>query len=161
MNGEGAQLEIGRIERSHGLHGDVLVRLVTNRIERLAPGSVLASDRGPLRVASAREHQGRFIVRFAEIVTREAADAARGVILRAAPIDDDDELWVSDLIGAEVSDQHGVAHGRVVSVQANPASDLLVLESGALVPVRFVISVEPQVRVVVDVPAGLLDDDAG
>jgi 16S rRNA processing protein RimM len=41
-------------------------------------------------------------------------------------------------------------------VQANPASDLLVLDTGALVPVRFV--VERLVdALVVDAPQGLFD----
>ena len=35
--------------RPHGLKGEVVVELVTNRTERLAPGTVLASDRGDLR----------------------------------------------------------------------------------------------------------------
>ena len=43
------------------------------------------------------------------------------------------------------------------SVEANPASDLLVLAGGPLIPLRFVVSTEPGVRVVVDIPDGLLD----
>ena len=45
---------------------------------------------------------------------------------------------------------------RPVAVEANPASDLLVLDSGALVPLRFVVSAEPG-HVTVDPPAGLFD----
>jgi 16S rRNA processing protein RimM len=44
----------------------------------------------------------------------------------------------------------------VVAVQANPASDLLVMEDGNLVPLRFVLGRE-EGRLVVDVPAGLFD----
>jgi 16S rRNA processing protein RimM len=46
--------------------------------------------------------------------------------------------------------------GRVESVQANPAADLLVLDSGALVPMVFVVEVGPG-RIVVDPPAGLFE----
>ena len=60
------------------------------------------------------------------------------------------------LIGAEVVDVAGRAHGRVASVEANPASDLLVLGDGRLVPLAFVVESSTG-RVVVDVPAGLLD----
>jgi hypothetical protein len=42
-------------------------------------------------------------------------------------------------------------------MENNPASDLLVLESGALVPLRFVVDVVAGVRVLVDVPEGLFD----
>ncbi len=47
--------------------------------------------------------------------------------------------------------------GTVESVEANPASDLLVLDGGALIPLRFVVEHEPGVRVTVEVPDGLLD----
>jgi 16S rRNA processing protein RimM len=40
--------------------------------------------------------------------------------------------------------------------QANPAHDLLLLDTGALVPMVFVVEHEPGV-VVVDLPDGLLD----
>ena len=44
----------------------------------------------------------------------------------------------------------------VASVEDNPASDLLVLESGALIPMAFVVSTAPG-EIVVDLPEGLLD----
>ncbi len=47
-------------------------------------------------------------------------------------------------------------HGRVESVQANPASDLLVLDTGPLVPLRFVVE-QRDGTVVVDAPEGLFD----
>jgi 16S rRNA processing protein RimM len=81
----------------------------------------------------------------------------RGVRLHAPPLDhDDDQLWVHDLVGAELVDVAGHAHGRVVAVEANPAHDLLVLDDGRLVPVVFVVE-HTAGRVVVDPPAGLLE----
>ena len=59
--------------------------------------------------------------------------------------------------GAELFDASGVSHGKVVDVEANPASDILVLDSGALVPLTFVTSVEANVRIDVDVPDGLFE----
>jgi 16S rRNA processing protein RimM len=153
---EPALLEVGRIEKSHGLRGQVVVRLLTNRVERLEPGTQLAADDDVLTVASATPHHDRWLVAFHGVADRDTADALRGRVLRAAPIDDPDELWVHDLIGAEVVDK-GEVRGRVVEVEANPASDLLVLDTGALVPVRFVVGVEAGSRVEVDAPDGLFD----
>jgi len=43
-------------------------------------------------------------------------------------------------------------------VEANPASDLLVLESGGLIPLRFVTQRDAAAgTLVVDIPDGLLD----
>jgi hypothetical protein len=56
-----------------------------------------------------------------------------------------------------VEDTAGTVLGTIEGVEANPASDLLVITGGALVPLRFVVDSEPGVRVTVDVPDGLFD----
>ena len=67
-----------------------------------------------------------------------------------------------ELIGAEVRTPDGRAWGAVTAVEANPASDLLVLPGGRLVPTVFVVDESglPAV-VVIDPPAGLLEPDDG
>jgi 16S rRNA processing protein RimM len=139
------------------LRGDVVVTLTTNRLERLAAGSLLYTAGDALTVESAQPHQGRFLVRFVGITDRAAADRLHGRELFADAITDETEWWVHDLVGATVVDQQGIERGRVVEVQANPASDLLVLESGALVPLRFAVALMPGERVDVDVPDGLFE----
>ena len=131
------------------------VTLVSNRPERLAPGSELQTDLGTLQVSSARPHNKRHLVAFAGIDDRSKAETLRGLVLRAAPIADPDELWVHELIGARVVDQSGTDRGSVASVVANPAGDLLELADGALVPLRFVVDCLPGERIEVDVPDGL------
>jgi len=150
-------LEVGRVAKPHGLAGDVIVALVTNRAERVAPGSVLVTPKGELRVLASSPHQGRWIVRFDGVSSREAAEELRGVTLSAPPLDDPDELWVHELVGVEVVGVDGRLHGLVTEVEANPASDLLVLEGGGLVPLRFVVSHDREAcRLVIDPPEGLL-----
>ncbi len=150
-------LEIGRIARAHGVDGEVGVKLITNRTERLAPGSVLSTQFGELTVVSARPQNDSWLVQFAEIPNRLRAEEMRGVVLSAEPIHDPDELWVHHLVGSAVVDQDNVQQGRVTKVIDNPASDLLELDSGALVPVRFVVSNVPGVSIEVNVPSGLFD----
>ncbi len=149
-------LEVGRVVRPHGLKGEVVVDLITDRTERLDPGSVLTWREGRLVVLASRPHQGRWIVTFAGVSDRAQAEHVRGAVLSAPAIDDPEALWVDDLIGKAVVDRAGRSLGEVVEVEANPASDLLVLEDGGLVPLHFLISNEPR-RLVVDVPSGLLD----
>ncbi len=150
----GPLLEVGRIGRAHGLAGEVAVKLVSNRPERLAPGSVLATDRGPLEVAASRPHRDRFLVAFVGIADRDQAAGLAGLTLRAEPLEDPDELWVHELIGARVFDRSGADRGAVTGVLSNPASDLLELDDGSLVPVRFVTAAGPG-RIEVDAPDGL------
>lgn len=150
-------LEVGRVAKAHGLRGEVVVALSTDRTERLDPGTVLHSDRGDLVVVSSRPHQHRWIVQFEGVHSREAADALHGVLLRAEPLDDPEALFVHELIGAAVVDVDGNAVGTVESVEQNPASNLLVLDGGALIPVRFVVGRDDEGTLTVDLPDGLLD----
>jgi 16S rRNA processing protein RimM len=143
------------VAKPHGLRGEVVVALTTNRPERVAKGTVLHTEQGPLTITASRPHQNRYIVRFAGVDTREAADAIHGLVLSAEPLEDPDALWVHELIGSVVIDQHGTEHGTVTSVEVNPASDLLVLDSGGLVPLTFVVE-QADGRITVDVPDGLL-----
>ncbi len=142
--------------RAHGLRGEVVVALVTDIDERVAPGSVLSSDRGPLTVEASRPHQGRHLVTFAGVFDRTGAEALAGLTLRAEAVADPDALWVHDLIGSTVREVGGTERGTVVEVQANPAHDLLVLDDGALVPTVFVVTCEDGVTVI-DPPEGLFD----
>ena len=136
----------------------MLVDLSSDRVERLTAGNTLFSDRGPLVVVAAAVHQKtRYIVTFDRITTREEAEHWRGVVLVAPRIDDDSVIWIDQLFGAEVVDASGVSRGVVVDVEANPASDLMVLDTGALVPLTFVVAVEANRRVDIDPPEGLFE----
>lgn len=157
MADERATLEVGRIVKAHGLRGQVQVDLWSDRVERLAPGGTLSSERGPLVVIDAAAHQARFIVSFDRINSREEADRWRGVVLSAPRIHDESVIWIDQLYGAQVVDRQGVLHGVVVDVEANPASDLMVLDSGALVPLTFVVTLEANSRVEIDAPEGLFE----
>ncbi|MGH9190463.1 MAG: ribosome maturation factor RimM [Acidimicrobiales bacterium] len=151
-------LEVGRVARPHGLRGEVIVELTSNRPEqRLAPGSVLVSSGDALVVTAARPHQGRWIVSFAGFGDREEAEELRGRVLSAEPLDEAElgTLWVHELVGSEVFDIAGTRFGTVAAVEANPASDLLVLDDGRLVPLTFVTE-SGGGRTVIDPPAGLL-----
>jgi len=153
-------LEVGRVGKAHGLTGEVVVALVSNRPERVVVGSVFATDVGELRIDAARPFGDNWLMRFSGVDTRERAEGLRGTVLRARPLEDDDAWWVHELIGSEVFDTEGAHLGTVQAVVANPASDLLELDGGALVPLRFVVE-RSAGRVVLELPAGLLDPPSG
>lgn len=149
-------LEVGRIAKPHGLRGEVIVELFTNREERVAPGAVLSAPGGSLVVRRSQPHQHRWIVSFAGVDTREAADELRDVVLSAEPLEDPDAMWVHEMIGCEVLDNSGQAIGSVTGILANPAGDILEVEGNILIPLRFVVEQGPGF-IRVDPPAGLLE----
>lgn len=158
MTDEPVLLEIGVIGRAHGLKGEVSVSLSTNVADRLTVGASFETAGGPLVIVAMRPHQDRQLVTFDGVADRSAAEALKGTPLMAEALggDPEDGFWVHELIGLQVRDSSGTDRGVVASVEANPASDLLVLDSGALVPVDFVVHVTDGV-VEIDPPDGLFD----
>ena len=120
-------------------------------------GAVLLSDDGELRIESSRPFGGNWLMRFVGVDTRERAEALRG---HGPP--GPSPRRRGRVVGARAHRLRGVRRrrvrllGTVSGVLANPASDLLELDGGALVPLRFVVE-RSAGRVVVEVPAGLLD----
>ena len=163
---------VGVIGRPHGVRGEVAVELRTDEPERrFAPGQVLREEGGTrlFTVRSVRDHSGRLLVRFAELVDRAGAEAARGTLLIAAvepnqrPAEPG-EFYDRQLIGLRVTTPDGTDVGTVGSVLHLPAQDVLEIQTAAgarLVP--FVETLVPDIDLeagrltVVDL-AGLLDD---
>jgi 16S rRNA processing protein RimM len=163
---------VGVIGRAHGVHGEVAVELRTDEPDRrFAPGQVLREEGGTrhFTVQSVRDHSGRLLVRFAELLDRAGAEAVRGTLLMAAVEPDErpaepGTFYDRQLIGLRATTPNGAEVGSVRSVLHLPAQDVLEIETAAgprLVP--FVEALVPDVDLeagrltVVDV-AGLLDD---
>jgi 16S rRNA processing protein RimM len=151
-------LEIGQIRRAHGVRGEVLVDLASDRSERVTPGARWFARDGWLTVVAARPHQRRWLVTLEELSDRTAAQHYTNAPIYAVPIADPDTMWVHELIGADVVEVSGRSRGACVAVVANPAADLLELDSGVLVPVVFVVE-HDGATIVIDPPAGLFDEE--
>lgn len=167
------RLVAGRVERAHGIRGQVRIEVRTDDPDRrFAPGARLATDpdRGSLEVARAAPHGTRLLVSFAGVTTREAAEALRGTFLLVdvpddAVSDDPEQFWDHQLTGLAARTAAGEPIGTVVDVLHLPGQDCLVVRrpdgSEALVP--FVSALVPTVdlaggAVVVDPPPGLLGE---
>jgi len=176
------ELLVGKVGRAHGIRGDLTIDVRTDEPDRrFAAGSVFATARGTLTIASSRWHSGRLLVQFDGVADRSAAEALRGTELRAE-IDPDErpedpeEFYDHQLVGLRVETDEGgtaVSVGELVEVLHLPAQDLLVVrreEGGPDALVPFVKEFVPVVdltagRVVITDPVGLLDlneaDEAG
>ena len=67
-------------------------------------------------------------------------------------------------MGLPVYDQRGELLGSVEALEANPASDLLVLDSGLLIPLVFFKDDAPDYRqckqIHVEIPEGLIESES-
>lgn len=167
---------VGRIGKPHGLKGHVTVDVRTDEPDRrFAVGSVLRAEapRGSafahqsLAVESVRWHQGVLQVLFDHVGDRNAAEAARGVLVYAeipaeeSP-EDPDEFYDHQLIGLAVHDQDDALRGEITAL-THGAQDLLHVRTvdGNQVLVPFVTALVPSVdlaggRIVVNDRPGLL-----
>ena len=64
-------LEVGRIDKPHGVRGDVVVALTTTEKGRVAPGTRLFSGDREFLITASRPHQHRWIVAFEGVFGRE------------------------------------------------------------------------------------------
>ena len=90
------ELLIGRVIKSHGIKGELVVEPTTDEPEiRYAVGEVLHGTQGKkehtLTVKSVRVHKGRLLIFFEEIQDRTTADTLRGTQFFAPPLDDPDD----------------------------------------------------------------------
>jgi 16S rRNA processing protein RimM len=165
------ELMIGRVIKSHGIRGEVVVDATTDEPElRFAVGEVLDGRQGKkhqeLTVAAVRPHQGRLLIKFEEVPDRTAADSLRGMRFMAPPLeldDEDDAYYDHELIGLRVlnvgavSEEEATARayegvepepediGEVTSVIRGPAHRLLeiALDDGGETTVPFVHAIVP------------------
>jgi 16S rRNA processing protein RimM len=117
------RVEVGRVVKPHGLRGEVVVHTTSDVPDRLATGVDVWVDGVASTVVTAREHQGRPLVRFAHVADRTAAELLRGALVEAAPIDatDLDTYLVTELVGVRVLDGDGVLLGVVSALVEMPA----------------------------------------
>ncbi|MEC8974923.1 MAG: ribosome maturation factor RimM [Actinomycetota bacterium] len=151
-------LEVARIGKAHGLRGEVSVHLISNVLQRVAPGSVLyLENKREMRIKSAKPYKQNYLVLFEGVTSRVSAEELVGEKLFGTPIDDADMMWAHEVIGSYVVDGGGMI-GKVVAIESNPASDLLILEDGSIIPLTFVVEQKDQ-NIHVEIPLGLLERD--
>ncbi len=131
---------------------------MTDREDRLAVGSRLWAKGAWREVTFSKRLPQRWLVHFNGFDDRTAVEALTNAALHAHPIDDPDALWIHEMMGSRVVEVSGTERGRCVGVLANPAHDILELDTGALVPVIFVVSCIDGVTTI-DPPDGLFDLD--
>lgn len=162
---ESGRLEVGRVARAHGVRGDLLLTMTTDRLaERMAVGSRLYVGRTAptaivMELTAAQEHGQYWRVHFAGVSDRNAAEALRGSLVFGDPIDDPDAMFIHELMGAQVVDQNGVARGIVTGVLDNPAALILEVDNAHLVPMNFVDSFDAGI-ITVDVPVGIFPESS-
>ena len=147
---------VGQVAGGFGVRGEVRVTAFTaDPLALKAYGPLLRADGSVgLTLTTARAAKGAVIGRAKEIETKEQADALRGLKLfvprERFPEPDEDEVYVTDLIGLEARDPDGRVLGRVKAVQNFGASDMLEItpaEGGQTWYLPFTLEATPELHI--------------
>jgi 16S rRNA processing protein RimM len=123
---------VGRVGRPHGVDGSFFVEEASEAEERFSRGATLYADGAPAEVVvSKRGAGGRPVIKLDRQVPRGATLSVPRLSL---PEPDADAYYVFQLVGLEVEEDGGGRLGVVADVENAPANDVLVLDSGLLLP---------------------------
>ena len=179
----GDLVQVGRIERPHGLNGEVVLHPLTDfPDERFVAGATLVTAptrQAPtgqppagatLTIEDVRWHKGRPLVIFGGVESVEDAEALRGqglwIAAATRPALEPGLFYETDLVGCRVETVDGQAVGAVARVEGAPGASVLAIDTPAgevLVPLADEICrvIDPAARrIVIDPPAGLLELNA-
>ena len=161
-------IQVGRVAGAFGVRGEVRITSFTaDPVALVDYKALLREDGSPaLTLTSGRDAKGSIVARAKEVETREQAEALRGLKLfipRAAlPAPDEDEFYVTDLVGLAVVTAEGEALGSVKAVQDFGAGDLLEItppEGGATWYLPFTREAVPEVRIAERVVVAVKPDE--
>jgi len=125
------RVTVGRVGKSHGLDGSFVVEHASETRELFAKGATLLVEGVEATVVGSKQARGRPVIRLDRRVPRGTAlEVPRSAL---APTDDD-EYYVFQLVGLEVSEDGGPVLGTVTDVAPGVANDVLELDSGLLLP---------------------------
>ncbi|MDR2744013.1 MAG: ribosome maturation factor RimM [Desulfovibrio sp.] len=171
----GALIHLGTLLRPHGIQGEIRMDWHADSSLPLDAPLWLAGERGPSRpvkALSCRRHQGRLLVRFEGIADRSAAEALCGHNLLVdrgfLPALAADEIYVQDLLGADVRLPDGRRLGHLDRLECPAGQDIWIIltDDGGeiLFPAQpcFILGFDAARRAVyVDPPQGLTEVYAG
>jgi 16S rRNA processing protein RimM len=131
-------LEIGFVERAHGLRGELRVRLHFIGSDALDDAERLTLCKGQRRqefeIVAQRRAAAAYLVQLTGVASREEAEKWRGATVEveraALPPLEPGEYYLADLVGATVRDAEGEI-GVVTDIAMHPTVDSVLITTPA------------------------------
>ena len=160
--------KIGRLGKSHGVHGEVSFHFDDDVFDRVDADYLVLSLDGILVPFYIEEYRFRsdetVLMKFCDVDTQERARELTGTDVyfpRALAADDEEQLSLASLVGFALKDaDSGKTVGTIAAIDDTTANLLFELEDGSLIPANddLVTDINPPSRTVtMRLPEGLLD----
>lgn len=133
--GEPVYLAVGRLRRSHGLDGEVLMDIMTDFPERLhARKTVYVGDaHKPMKIEAVRRQHMALLIRFEGIEDADSVAVLRNqlVFVKADSLPDlpEGEYYHHQLLGIQVVDEQGQPVGFLSEILETGANDVYLVIS--------------------------------
>ncbi len=127
-------LAVGKLRRPHGLHGEILMDVLTDFPERLRVGMHLyvGERHNPLKLRSKRWQEPAMLVAFDEYHTPEEVGELRNELVytlsKQSPTLEEGEFYHHQVIGLRAVEETGRFLGTVSEVISTGANDVFVVK---------------------------------
>ncbi|MDH3945007.1 MAG: ribosome maturation factor RimM [Anaerolineae bacterium] len=131
--GEPVFLAVGRLQRPHGLKGEIQMGLMTDFPERLQPGVkvFVGEEHVEMDIETRREHTRGLLIRFGGHKTREDVDGLRNrmVYVRAddRPKLPEGEYYQHEIVGLTVMSEEGEKLGVLSDILETGANNVYIV----------------------------------
>jgi 16S rRNA processing protein RimM len=133
MPGEPAFLAVGNLRRPHGVHGEMLMEVLTDFPERLKARVTVyvGPECQPFQLRSVRQHRRDLLVAFEGINTPEEAGELRNRFVQVRADDrpplPPGEYYQHQILGLRVTDENGVYLGQITEILETGANNVYVV----------------------------------
>lgn len=153
------RLTVGTLAGSHGVRGELKMRILTDQPDHLTTLKRVFVDDRPMRLLGVRQHGDMLLIRLEGIATPEAAKELSGKAVKIAGEDAKPlaagEYFLFQLIGLQAKTEDGTVVGVVSDLIETGANDVLVLTPDAGGQEILIPNI-PQYVTTIDPEAGLL-----
>jgi 16S rRNA processing protein RimM len=131
--GEPVYLVVGKIRRSHGIHGEVLMEVLTDFPDRLKPDCTvyIGEDHKPFRIVSRRKQSQELLLSFEGITVPEETAWLRNQLVyfqeKDIPPLPAGRYYHHQLVGMAVVDELGASLGKLTEIIETGANDVYVV----------------------------------
>jgi 16S rRNA processing protein RimM len=170
--GEPVYLAVGSLRRPHGVHGEILMEILTDFPERIQKGLTvfLGGKHSPITIGNVREHNDGLLLSFEGVDTPESAGRLRNQTVSVRTADRPDlpkgQYYYHQILGIQVVDDANNEMGQLTDILETGANDVYVVTSKD--GLEFLLPAIKEVVLEVDLSAnkmtvhiipGLLDPD--
>lgn len=129
-SGEPAFLAVGKLRRPHGIHGEIVMEVLTDFPERLRTGRqvLIGESHLPVKIAGVRWHNQLMLICFDGYPDRTSVELFRNQLV-VIPVQElpklpEGQYYQHEIIGLRVVNQSGLEMGVVEQILVTGANDV-------------------------------------